>query len=125
MHCFEPTTKLGRQGHYDFAVLKKEFYNRYKDNIKKLSNESPGTNLDLEYPYLDIAIEFKYITGTFDQREVEYDLFKLKQASEVENKKLVIFTRRRPTDKKYDHTIELLKKIKEKEHEIDIEIIED
>lgn len=125
IHCFEPSDKLGKRGHYDFGVLNKEFYTKYKYDIKRLSNEEAGTNLDLKIPYLDIAIEFKYITGTFDEREVEYDLFKLKQASEVENKKLIIFTKKRPTDKNYDTMIQSLEKMSDEESEIDIKVIKD
>lgn len=125
VHCFEPSANTGRRGHYDFAVLNQEFFNKYQDNFEKLSSTSVETNKDLKDHYIDIAIEFKYITGTFDPREIEYDLFKLKQASEVKNKKLIIFTRRRPTDKNYDGMIQSLYKIKEDEPELHIEIIVD
>ena len=123
IHCFEPTDKSGKRGHYDFAVLNKTFYKKFQADTRRLSSEIAETNIDLNYQYIDIAIEFKYITGTFDQREVEYDLFKLKQASEVENKMLIIFTRRRPTDKKYDDMLRSLRKIKENEPKLHIEII--
>ena len=123
VHCFEPDIKKGVRGHYDFVVLNNKFYNEYKDNFDKLSNKTVNINSDIDYPYIDVAIEFKYITGTFDPREIEYDLFKLKQADEVKNKKLIIFTRKRETDKNYGKMIETLENIKEIEKDLHIEII--
>ncbi len=125
IHCFDPDIKKGKRGSYDIVVLNPEFYNYYYDNIVRLSSTKIDTNIHLNCKYIYIAIEFKYIKGTFDRLEVEYDLFKLKQANEVENKKLIIFTKRRPTDKNYDTMIKSLKEIKKNEHEIHIEIIED
>lgn len=123
VHCFEPHVKKGVRGHYDFIVLNNRFYNEYKDNFDKLSNKTVNINSDIDYPYIDVAIEFKYITGTFDPREIEYDLFKLKQANEVKTKKLIIFTRKREADKNYGKMIKSLKNIKETEKDLDVEII--
>lgn len=125
IHSFDPHLKKGRTGSYDIVILNREFYNKYKNNLVKLASSKVDSNKDLNCEYIDIAIEFKYITGTFNLREVEYDIFKLKQASEVKHKKLIIFTRRRLTDKKYPDMIKTLEKIKNDEPGLHIEIIED
>jgi len=123
IHCFNPSIKKGVRGHYDFIVLNEDFYNKYSNDFNKISNKRVNINSELDFPYIDIAIEFKYITGTFDIREINYDLFKLKQADEVKNKKLIIFTRKRETDKNYEKMIKSLEDIKNTEKEIEIEII--
>lgn len=123
VHCFDPTVKQGVRGHYDLVVLNKDFYHEYQDNFDKLSNKKVNSNADVNYPFIDVAIEFKYITGTFDPREIDYDIFKLKQADEVKHKKLIIFTRKRETDKNYSKMIESLENLKERENELHVEII--
>jgi hypothetical protein len=122
-HCFEPDVKKGVRGHYDFVVLNQDFYNKYQSNFPRISNKRLNTNLDIDYKYIDVAIEFKYITDTFNLLEIEYDLFKLKQADEVKHKKLIIFTRRRKTDKNFEDSIKLLENLKKDENEVNIKII--
>lgn len=121
IHCFEPNIKNGVRGHYDFVVLNKAFYNKYKDNFEKLSNKTVDRDLEIDYPYLDIAIEFKYITGTLDLREIEYDLFKLKQANEAQIKKLIIFNRK--GNKNYHENLKTLEKLISSESDLQIQII--
>jgi hypothetical protein len=122
VHCFEPDVKKGRRGHYDFVVLNETFYNQNREDFDKLSNSTVDINKDIDYPYIDIAIEFKYITGTFDQREIEYDRFKLKKANEVLHKKLIIFTKPRK-GKNYDSMRSYLDYIEGSGKEIQIEVI--
>lgn len=114
--------KKGRMGHYDFVVLNETFYDQNRGDFDKLSNKKVDINKDIDYPYIDIAIEFKYITGTFDQREIEYDLFKLKEADEVLHKKLIILTKPRK-GKNYDSMRSYLDYIEGSEKEIQIELI--
>lgn len=121
IHCFEPNIKNGVRGHYDFVVLNKSFYNKYKNNFDTLSNKTVDRDLKIDYPYLDIVIEFKYITGTLDLREIEYDLFKLKQANEAQYKKLIIFNRK--GNKKYYENIRALEKLILNESDLQIQII--
>jgi hypothetical protein len=109
-------------GHYDFVVLNETFYDQNRGDFDKLSNKKVDINKDIDYPYIDIAIEFKYITGTFDQREIEYDLFKLKEADEVLHKKLIILTKPRK-GKNYDSMRSYLDYIEGSEKEIQIELI--
>lgn len=123
VHCFDPDVKKGVRGHYDFVVLNEDFYNQFQNNFDKLSNKKINSNLTTDFSYIDIAIEFKYITGTFNPREIEYDLFKLKEADEVIYKKFIILTRRRESDKNYGEMIKKLQEIKDKEKELHIEII--
>lgn len=101
-------------------VLNKTFYNKYKDNFEKLSNKTVDRNLEINYPYLDIVIEFKYITGTLDVREIEYDLFKLKQANEAQIKKLIIFNRK--GNNKFYENLKTLEKLISSESDLQIQI---
>ncbi|MBI5458977.1 MAG: hypothetical protein HY987_04515, partial [Methanobacterium sp.] len=49
------------------AILGEDFYSEFKglsDRFERLSSKNVDTNLDQEgKKYVDIAIEFKYITG--------------------------------------------------------------
>ena len=90
-HSFPLDKKLGKRGHYDFVVLNNEFYKKYRNNLDKLSNKTVMVNKDVDYKYIDIAIEFKFITKNLDVDEIKFDLFKLNQAEEVEAKLFIIF----------------------------------
>lgn len=89
--AFPPDIKQGIRGHYDFAILKKDFYEKYKDNFDKISSKNFKTNAK-EPPYLDYAIEFKFFTSRVNFEELNFDFFKLKNADELVNKVLVIFS---------------------------------
>ena len=93
-HSFLLDKKLGKRGHYDFVVLNNEFYKKYRNNLDKLSNKTVMVNKDIDYKYIDIAIEFKFITKNLDIDEVKFDLFKLNQAEEVEAKLFIIFIKK-------------------------------
>ena len=94
-HSFPLDKKLGRRGHYDFVVLNSKFYNDYHiNNLEKLSNKTVMINKDINYKYIDIAIEFKFITKNLNINEIEFDLFKLNEAEEVKAKLLIVFIRK-------------------------------
>lgn len=124
-HCFEPIVKKGVRGHYDFVIFKEKFYSKHKDSLDKfdrLSNKDVNTNIDIEDQYIDFVFEFKYITGGSKNiiREIEFDLFKLNQAEEVENKYLIVFIRKVFSDKGFKQIIEPLNKLKKEQKEIEM-----
>ncbi len=119
IHCFDPEIKKGVRGHYDFAIFNEEFYNKHLgelDQFDRLSNKNVDTNIDIEDQYIDFAFEFKYITnGSINNvKEIEFDIFKLKEAKEVENKYLIIFIKKIFSDKGFDQIIKPLNKLKKK-----------
>ena len=89
-HSFPPrgenVPKSSRRGHYDFVILDEGFYLEFKglsDRFERLSSKNVDTNLDQEgRKYVDIAIEFKYITGPCQLENIEFCIFKLKEAEE-------------------------------------------
>ncbi|MGF7118645.1 hypothetical protein [Methanobacterium oryzae] len=124
-HCFDPDTKKGVRGHYDFVIFKEEFYNEHKDALDKfdrLSNKKVDTNIDIEDMYIDFAFEFKYITsGSINViKEVEFDIFKLNEAAEAENKYLIIFIKKIFSDKGFRQIIEPLNKLKKEQKVIEM-----
>lgn len=124
-HCFEPEIKKGVRGHYDFAIFKEGFYNEYKsalDRFDRLSNKNVDTNVDIRHKYIDFAFEFKYITsGSISViKEVEFDIFKLKNAEEAENKYLIIFIKKIFSAKGFKQIIGPLTKFKKSEKGLEI-----
>lgn len=124
-HCFDPDIKKGVRGHYDFVIFKEEFYNEHKDALDKfdrLSNKKVDTNIDIEDKYIDFAFEFKYITsGSINViKEVEFDIFKLNEAAEAENKYLIIFIKKIFSDKGFQQIIKPLNKFKKEQKDIEI-----
>lgn len=92
-HSFSANIKKGRRGHYDFVVLSREFYDKNKYDFYKLSNKKAGIN-ENKIPFIEIALEFKYITDRIDIEKIKFDIFKLREGKEVKNKILIIFTRK-------------------------------
>jgi hypothetical protein len=130
IHCFNPTDqyirKESRRGHYDFAIFKEEFYNKHKGTLKqfdRLSNKNVKTNIDIKYPYIDSVFEFKFITnGSINViKEIDFDIFKLLNAEEAENKYLIIFLKKL-SKKGFEQLIGPLKEYKINFKEIKIEI---
>lgn len=124
-HCFNPDIKKGVRGHYDFTIFKEEFYNEHigtLDQFDRLSNKSVDTNIDIEDQYIEFAFEFKYITsGSINIiKEIEFDIFKLKEAKEVKNKYLIIFIKKIFSDKGFNQIIKPLNKLKEENKGIKI-----
>ena len=113
-HSFPPDKKFGKRGHYDFVILNSEFYKRYKDNLPKLSNKTVMVNNDINYKYIDIVIEFKFITVYLDINEIKFDLFKLNEAEEVNKKLLIIFLKKGPHFDEFYKNIQTLEKGKVK-----------
>ena len=114
--CFNPDDeklrKKSRRGHYDFAIFKEEFYNEHKGTLEqfdRLSNKNVNTNIDIKYQYIDSVFEFKYITnGSINViNEIKFDIFKLLNAEEAENKYLIIFLKKL-SKKGYDQLMDLL-----------------
>lgn len=129
-HSCPPSIKGPKRGHYDFVVLKQEFYDKFKDcgndndprknKFERLSSKDFETNLDLEgKEYLDIVIEFKYVTESFSEKnfvDYDFDIFKLKEAEEAKTKIFLVFLRKRKIgDKMYKEVINWLEKRKEEE----------
>ncbi len=129
-HSFHPSFKGPKRGHYDFVVLKKEFYDEFKDfgndqdkkknRFERLSSKDFETNLDREEEqYLDIVIEFKYVAESFSKKnfvDYDFDIFKLKEADEAKTKIFLVFLRKRNIgDKRYDEVVNWLEKRKEEE----------
>jgi len=132
-HSFPPRGEnvpgTSRRGHYDFAILSEDFYNEFKglsDRFERLSSKNVDTNLDQEgRKYVDIAIEFKYITGPCQRKTIEFDLFKLGEAEEVRKKIFLVFIRKRGmSPERYEKTINFLNKKKEESKGIQMDIIE-
>jgi len=130
IYCFNPEDKnlrkKSRRGHYDFAILKEEFYNEYIGTLEqfdRLSNKNVNTNIDILHPYIDSVFEFKYITnGSIGViKEIKFDIFKLLNAYEAKNKYLIIFMKEL-SKKGYEQLIEPLNKFKSEEKQIDIRI---
>jgi hypothetical protein len=124
-HCYGPEIKKGVRGHYDFAVFKEEFYNKHKnalDRFDRLSNKNVNTNLDSDHKYIDFAIEFKYITsGSISViKEIEFDIFKLQNAEEAENKYLIIFIKKIFSDRGFKQIIGPLNKFQADEKNVEI-----
>lgn len=124
-HCFEPEIKKGVRGHYDFVIFKEEFYNKHRnalDKFDRLSNKKVDTNIEIKDQYIDFAFEFKYITsGSINAiKEIDFDIFKLKEANEAKNKYLVIFIKKIFSDKGFKQIIEPLTKFQKEEKEIEI-----
>ena len=79
--------------------------------IFKLSNKTVLINKKINYKYIDIAIEFKYITGYLNINEIKFDLFKLNEAEEVNNKILVVFLKKEvPNSKEISRDMQNLNK---------------
>ena len=132
-HSFPPrgedVPKSSRRGHYDFAILDEDFYLEFKglsERFERLSSKNVDTNLDQEgRKYVDIAIEFKYITGQCQRDNIEFSIFKLKEAEEVRKKIFLVFIRKRGiSNERYEKIINFLRKMKEKSKEIEMDIIE-
>lgn len=146
-HSFPPVgenipLKRGRgpgRGHYDFAVLNKEFYDEFKEfgngkvreenRFERLSSKHVNTNNDQKgRKYLDVIIEFKYVVESFSKKDFvdyDFDIFKLKEAEEARKKIFLVFLRKRNIgDKRYDEVVNWLEKRKKEEDEIQIEIIQ-
>ena len=124
-HCFDPEIKKGVRGHYDFVIFKEKFYNEHKNTLDKfdrLSNKKVDTNIDIKNQYIDFAFEFKYITsGSINViKEIEFDIFKLKEASEAENRYLIIFIKKVFSDNGFKQIIEPLNKLKDSEKGLEI-----
>jgi hypothetical protein len=132
-HSFPPrgenVPKRSRRGHYDFAILSEDFYSEFKglsDRFERLSSKNIDTNLDQEgRKYVDIAIEFKYITGQCQRDNIEFSIFKLKEAEEVRKKIFLVFIRKEGiSPERYEKIINFLNRMKEESKgEIDMEII--
>jgi len=129
IHCFNPEDqnlrKKSRRGHYDFAIFKEEFYYEHigmLDQFDRLSNKNVNTNIDIQDQYIEFAFEFKYITnGSISViKEIEFDIFKLKEAKEAKNKYLIIFIKKIFSDKGFNQIIKPLNKLKEEEKGIEI-----
>ena len=125
-HCFDPEEKIGVRGHYDFVIFDEEFYNKYNgtlDQFDRLSNKNVDIVSELKEQYIDFAFEFKYITGGSISviKEIEFDIFKLKEAKEAKNKYLIIFMREL-SKKGFKQLIEPLNKFKTEEKDIEIRI---
>lgn len=125
-HCFDPKVKKGVRGHYDFVIFDEEFYNKYNGTLEqfdRLSNKNVDIVSELNKKYIDFAFEFKYITGGSIAviKEIEFDIFKLKEAKEAKNKYLIIFMREL-SKKGFKQLIEPLNKFKTEEEEIEIRI---
>ncbi len=118
--CFEPGAKKGVRSSYDLAIFKEEFYDRNALNrFGRLSNKD--VDIDIKDKYIDFAFEFKYITsGSVDIREIEFDIFKLKNAEEAENRYLVIFIRKIFGDEGFKQIIGQLNKFKAAEKGVEI-----
>jgi hypothetical protein len=116
------------RGHYDFAVLNKEFYNEFKNQkdvrFERLSSKNVDTNWDRTDKYLDVAIEFKYIAGQFKSEYIDFDIFKLNEAEEAKKKIFLVFVRKRGmSDRRYNKIVDYLEDKKMGEKEIQMEII--
>ena len=125
IHCFDPEIKKGVRGHYDFVIFKEEFYNKYESTLEhfdRLSSKDINTNIDIEDKYIDFAFEFKYITnGSISViNEIEFDIFKLREAKEVENKYLIIFIKKIFSDKGFKQIIKPLNNLKKEEKNVEI-----
>ena len=129
MHAFDPDDphirKKSRRDHYDFAIFNDKFYNKHKDMLEQfdgLSNNNLETNIDINHQYIEFAIDFKYITnGSISHiKEVEFDIFKLKQAKEVKIKYLIIFIRKIFGDEGFSQIIKPLIKLQEDEKGVEI-----
>jgi hypothetical protein len=133
-HSFPPrgenVPKSSRRGHYDFAILDEEFYSEFKglsDRFERLSSKNVDTNLDQEgRKYVDVAVEFKYITGQCKRENIEFCIFKLKEAEEARKKIFLVFIRKEGMKpERYQKLINFLNRMKEEsKEEIDMEIIE-
>lgn len=129
-HCFQPEeTNKGVRGHYDFVVFKEDFYNKHKDELdrfERLSNKLVDTNLDILDKYIDFAFEFKYVTSGSKSivDEVEFDVFKLKEAQEVDVKYLIIFIKKsRFSEKGFNQIIGPLTTFAETQKDINVIIV--
>lgn len=129
-HCFQPgETNKGVRGHYDFVIFNREYYTKFKnelDSFERLSNKLVTTNLDIIDKYIDFAFEFKYVTSGSKSiiDEVEFDIFKLKEAYEVEIKYLIIFIKKiRFSEKGFNQIIGPITKFAESEKDIKTIII--
>ncbi|MGZ7116490.1 MAG: hypothetical protein ACXVHS_03450 [Methanobacterium sp.] len=125
IHCFDPEIKKGVRGHYDFVIFKEDFYNKYEgalEHFDRLSNKDVTTNIDIKDQYIDYAFEFKYITsGSISViNEIEFDIFKLKEAREAENKYLIIFIKKIFSDKDFRQIIKPLNILQKEEKGIEI-----
>ena len=92
------------------------------DQFDRLSNKNVNTNIDIQDQYIEFAFEFKYITnGSISViKEIEFDIFKLKEAKEAKNKYLIIFIKKIFSDKGFNQIIKPLNKLKEEEKGIEI-----
>ena len=123
--CFEPEAKEGVRDHYALAIFKEEFYNKYKnelDGFGRLSDDDISSNLNIKDPYIDFVFEFKYITsGSISAlREIEFEIFKLKEATEVENKYLLIFIKKIFNIEEFKQIIEPLNEFRKNEKGLEI-----
>lgn len=77
--------------------------------------------MDILHPYIDSVFEFKYITnGSIGViKEIKFDIFKLLNADEAENKYLIIFLKKL-SKKGFKQLIEPLNKFKSYEKNINI-----
>lgn len=132
-HSFPPrgenVPKRSRRGHYDFAILGEDFYSEFKglsDRFERLSSKNVDTNLDQKgRKYVDIAIQFKYITGKCQRENIEFDIFKLNEAEEVRKKIFLVFIRKGGmSPERYEKIINFLGKMKTESKEIEMEVIE-
>lgn len=132
-HSFPPrgenVPKRSRRGHYDFAILSEDFYSEFKglsDRFERLSSKNIDTNLDQEgRKYVDIAIEFKYIAGQCQRENIEFCIFKLKEAEEVKKKIFLVFIRKEGmSPERYEKIINFLGTVKTESKEIEMDIIE-
>ena len=130
VHSSEPEkTKTGSRGHYDFVIFNEDFYNEHKDALdrfERLSNKLVDTNLDITHQYIDFAFEFKYVTSGSKSfvDEVNFDIFKLNEAKEVDKKYLIVFMKKkRFSEKGFNQIIGPLETFKESEKGLDIIIV--
>lgn len=124
-HCFEPETNEGVRDHYALAIFKEEFYNNYKnelDGFGRLSDDDISSNLNIRDTYMDFVFEFKYITsgGISAIREIEFKIFKLKEATESRNKYLLIFIKKIFGIKEFKQIIEQLNEVRANENGLEI-----
>lgn len=130
VHSAQPeATRKGVRGHYDFVIFNEDFYETNRDALdrfERLSNKLVDTNLDITDQYIDYAFEFKYVTSGSKSfvEEVEFDIFKLKEANEVNKKYLIVFIKKnRFSEKGFNQIISPLTTFAESEKDLEIIIV--
>lgn len=122
-HCFEPIINKGVRGHYDFVIFKEELYNLHKESLDRFVRPSnKDAKIDFEDQYIDFAFKFKYITGASKSiiRDIEFDLFKLNEAREAQNKYQIIFIKKIFSDKGFQELIRPLEKLRKEQENVEM-----